>query len=309
MERGEEGDDDGEEQFSTPEKQPPAPDAESVLRRSIASVFADQSLTPGKKFARVNAMRGIVQQPKATLSSRVADCPHYKRSCLLLCNVCNEFVTCRLCHEEMDRFKVAKLKCVNCGNEQAPSSSCSNCLVLFATYCCTICNTYDSSPNKSIFHCDGCGICRIGTRETTRHCDKCGMCIVGENVSNHACFENSFKQDCAACLGRLFDSVEACSVLKCGHAMHQSCLVKLYESEYRCPMCKKALGDMTHAWEEMDEQLQASMEAIRDQIPPELLERVVKCMCNDCHFKFDSQFNPFCTYKCAQCGGFNTNPV
>lgn len=67
-----------------------------------------------------------------------------------MCNVCNEFVTCRLCHDEMDRFKVAKLKCVPCGNEQTPFNSCSKCGILFATYCCTICNTYDSTPGKQV---------------------------------------------------------------------------------------------------------------------------------------------------------------
>lgn len=250
-----------------------------------------------------------VSAPVHSVSDEVADCPHYKRSCLLLCNVCNKFVTCRLCHEEMDRFKVAKLKCVPCGNEQDPSDSCSKCGILFASYCCTICHTYDSTPGKEIFHCEGCGICRIGTRATVRHCDKCNMCIVGANIGNHACFENSFKQDCAACLGRLFDSVEGCSVLKCGHAMHQSCLERLYETEYRCPVCKKALGDMNHAWEAMDRQLEEGMESIRDEIPPEYLEKVVKCLCNDCHVKFERKFNPFCAYKCTGCGGYNTNPI
>ena len=56
------GSDDENPAFSTPEKQHAAPDAESVMRRSIASIFADSSLTPAEKFARVNALRGIGQQ-------------------------------------------------------------------------------------------------------------------------------------------------------------------------------------------------------------------------------------------------------
>ena len=107
------------------------------------------------------------------------------------------------------------------------------------------------------------------------------MCIVGQEVRDHACFENSFRQDCAACLGHLFDSVDPCSVLKCGHAMHTSCLSEIVKSEYRCPICKKAIVDMTAAWGEMEEALDAQMEQIKDEIPQELREKVVKCMCNE----------------------------
>lgn len=98
-------------------------------------------------------------------------------------------------------------------------------------------------------------------------------------------------------------------MLQCGHAMHRSCFAKLLETEYRCPTCKKSVGDMSNAWEEMEAALEAQMATIKDELPPELLQRVVKCMCNDCHHCFERPFNPFCAYKCAQCSGFNTNPV
>jgi RING finger/CHY zinc finger protein 1 len=245
------------------------------------------------------------------VSEVTASCPHYKRSCLLKCFGCKQFVACRLCHEEMNqfRFQVELLRCVACGNEQAPADSCAKCGILFATYCCTICHTYDSTPGKLIFHCNDCGICRVGTRDTVRHCRKCNMCIVGQAIDNHSCFENSFQQDCAACLGSLFDSTEECSMLKCGHAMHKTCFRKLLETEYRCPTCKQSVGDMSDVWEDMDAALEQQMETIKDEIPAELLARIVKCLCNDCHHHFELPFNPFFAYKCTKCSGFNTNPI
>jgi hypothetical protein len=52
--------DEKEEGFATPKKQATGgEEAESVLRRSIAAVFADQQLTPAQKFARVNELRGM----------------------------------------------------------------------------------------------------------------------------------------------------------------------------------------------------------------------------------------------------------
>lgn len=49
-----------EEGFTTPKKGSAAPaEPESALRQSIAAVFADATLTPAQKFARVNELRGL----------------------------------------------------------------------------------------------------------------------------------------------------------------------------------------------------------------------------------------------------------
>ena len=162
---------DGEEGFTTPEKQRPEADAESVLRRSIAAVFSDSGLTQAEKFARVNALRGLQQQQQKvsrgglssfslfssfllffffffflqpaepSVAAVVADCPHYRKNCLLQCDKCREFVACRLCHTELDRFKVLALKCASCGTEQALAAECCKCKISFASYCCIKCNT------------------------------------------------------------------------------------------------------------------------------------------------------------------------
>ena len=61
-------------------------------------------------------------------------CTHYRRRCQKKCNECNEFFTCRVCHDEskyhneldylkshkMDRFKVKEIRCLNCAHIQKP---------------------------------------------------------------------------------------------------------------------------------------------------------------------------------------------
>ena len=44
---------------------------------------------------------------------------------------------------------------------------------------------------KGQFHCDGCGICRVGGRENYFHCDICGYCLPLSCKDNHklvACY-------------------------------------------------------------------------------------------------------------------------
>lgn len=98
-------------------------------------------------------------------------------------------------------------------------------------------------------------------------------------------------------------------MLKCGHAMHHKCYATLLASDYRCPTCKKAVADMSDAWAEMEEALETNMEKIRGEIPDEVMDRNVMCLCNDCEIKFERKFNPFVMYKCTKCNGFNTTPI
>lgn len=329
------GDDDGSSSFQTPEKkraQSENDNPESVLRGRIRDIFADTSMTPAQKFAAVNALRGVGATPTSTTPTATtkitktttvntnappttgdcfSSCPHYQRSCLMQCNVCGQMVLCRVCHEEMDRFKVAKLQCLRCQAVVDPASECSNCGGRFATYCCTVCHTYDSTPGKQIFHCDACGICRLGTRDSTFHCDRCHMCIVvnSEDGRTHKCFENSFRQDCAACLTRLFDSREPLSMLKCGHAMHQACFKRLLKNDFRCPTCKKAVVEIEEEWESFEEEMEQQLKELEGKIPAEVLNRVMKILCNECEKKFEAKFNPFSYYKCPHCKTFNTNPI
>lgn len=54
--------------------------------------------------------------------------------------------------------------------------------------------------SKRQFHCDKCGICRIGGRDNFFHCDRCGCCYSVELRERHTCVEKSMHQDCAICM-------------------------------------------------------------------------------------------------------------
>ena len=47
---------------------------------------------------------------------------------------------------------------------------------LLFQYFCYECKLFDDE-DKAQFHCDGCGICRIGGRENFFHCATCNMCL------------------------------------------------------------------------------------------------------------------------------------
>ena len=49
-------------------------------------------------------------------------------------------------------------------------------LSLLLQYFCYECKLFDDE-DKAQFHCDGCGICRIGGRENFFHCATCNMCL------------------------------------------------------------------------------------------------------------------------------------
>ena len=43
-------------------------------------------------------------------------------------------------------------------------------------YTCLVCNLFDDE-DKNQYHCDGCGICRIGGKDRFFHCEVCNMCL------------------------------------------------------------------------------------------------------------------------------------
>ena len=100
----------------------------------------------------------------------------------------------------------------------------------------------------AIFHCDGCGICRRGSRDEFFHCDVCGCCCAVASRRDHKCFANVTKRDCPVCLSDLHSGREAASFLKCGHALHVGCLRQLYAAHSTvCPLCKKSLYEADDA--------------------------------------------------------------
>jgi len=137
------------------------------------------------------------------------------------------------------------------------------------------------------------------------------MCIVvnPDHPNEHKCFENSFKQNCATCLEPLWDCVDPVSILLCNNVMHKSCFQELLDADYRCPICKKAVVDMSMYWMRIDDMIEEAaqvMENEGEELPEQLATKIEKIACHECETDFEAKFSPFNYYKCPTCGGYNT---
>jgi RING finger and CHY zinc finger domain-containing protein 1 len=173
-------------------------------------------------------------------------CLHYDRNCLIFSNCCNKYYACRLCHDMyenhiLDRFKINKMKCLKCNEIQDISQYCIKCNNCMGIYFCKICNLFDNNGEiKKIFHCNDCGICRIGGKDNFYHCNKCEGCISIKIKDNHnKCIEKSFKDNCSICLEDIFNSRSDIYILNCNHIFHKKCLFKvLMLCSNTCPICR-----------------------------------------------------------------------
>jgi len=180
------------------------------------------------------------------LNLNIYGCLHYSRHCEILAPCCNKYYSCRFCHNNdnthiLNRFNIEKIKCLKCNNIQNKSQYCNNCNTCFGNYFCNICNIFDNfGLEKNIYHCNKCGICRIGIKEYFYHCDICGGCLPLKLKDNHKCIFNSMKQECAICLNDIFNCRNSSLILKCGHMFHSKCinLCLLYKKS-KCPLCRQ----------------------------------------------------------------------
>jgi RING finger/CHY zinc finger protein 1 len=162
-------------------------------------------------------------------------CAHYKRHCTLLAPCCGRWYACRVCHDDaeheevmdpkkahkLDRGAVTTVRCGHCATEQAKSNACVACGVIFGgAYFCARCSLWDD-VDKGQWHCDGCGICRVGGSANYFHCGTCNSCLAIGLRDKHKCVSNTMQGNCPMCLQDMHTSLTACSILPCGHALHQ----------------------------------------------------------------------------------------
>jgi hypothetical protein len=132
-------------------------------------------------------------------------CVHYVGKCEIFAPCCGRPYGCRLCHDEMspscgtmDRFGVSEVRCSICKLRQSSKTNeCSRCRVRFAEYHCMTCNIW-TSLDKMPFHCDICGLCRVGGRENYRHCVTCCMCMSVGVYDTHVCKCYAFRCRCVS---------------------------------------------------------------------------------------------------------------
>ncbi|CAO2197828.1 unnamed protein product [Urochloa humidicola] len=242
-------------------------------------------------------------------------CPHYKRRCRIRAPCCNEIFDCRHCHNEvknsikidtvkrheLPRHEVQQVICSLCGTEQQVQQVCINCGVCMGKYFCGLCKLFDDDVSKQQYHCNGCGICRIGGRQNFFHCSKCGCCYSIVLKNSHACVEGAMHHDCPICFEYLFESTNDVSVLPCGHTIHVKCLKEMEEHcQFACPLCSKSVCDMSKAWERLDMELATLSDSCDD--------KMVRILCNDCGAISEVQFH-LIAHKCQNCKSYNTRQI
>lgn len=99
--------------------------------------------------------------------SRALGCAHYKRNIKLQCSACHRWYTCRFCHDAVEdhmlnRRETKNMLCMLCGCAQPASEECAKCKERGAWYYCDVCKLWDDDLQKNIYHCEECGICRLG---------------------------------------------------------------------------------------------------------------------------------------------------
>ena len=192
-------------------------------------------------------------------------CMHYLRNVKVQCFDCHRWFTCRHCHDQardlpfphsLRRKLIRNMLCMICQTPQPAAEVCCNCGEWAANYFCEKCKLFDNDPNKSIYHCDDCGICRVGEGlgKDYVHCRRCNVCISIATSASHPCVERATEGNCPLCLVLLFESRTPVVSLPCGHYMHGECYKDLMAVTYKCPVCSKSAVNMELQWRKLDDE-------------------------------------------------------
>ncbi|XP_019866508.1 RING finger and CHY zinc finger domain-containing protein 1 [Aethina tumida] len=231
-------------------------------------------------------------------------CTHYKRKCKFVSPCCGKIYVCRFCHDEnenhvINRKEIKEVVCAVCELQQPIQANCEKCGALFGNYTCLTCNLFDDEDKKQ-FHCEGCGICRIGGADRFFHCGKCNMCLPVQLQDNHKCVENVSRSNCPVCLEDIHTSRIPCHIPNCGHLLHRTCFEQLLHSGmYACPLCQTSVMDMTELWKYLDNEI------ANTPMPSDYFNLMVEILCKDCHQKCVVKFHVL-GHKCVHCGSYNT---
>lgn len=244
-------------------------------------------------------------------SKNIMGCSHYQRNCKLECPTCQKWFPCRFCHDQhlsdhkLQRSEVKHVLCMFCNTPQFPESAyCVNCEQELANYFCSKCVLYDNDPTKDIYHCDKCGICRLGLglSKDYFHCDVCNICLSIDLKEHHKCVTNTTHCNCPICNEYLFTSVSKVVFMKCGHLIHQACYDEMIKHSYKCPVCKKTVVNAEIQFRILDQEIR--------QLPLPPPYNMWRCIisCNDCKGKSNCAYHVI-GLKCKYCESYNTNQL
>jgi hypothetical protein len=239
-------------------------------------------------------------------SEPVLGCAHYKRNVKLQCNECERWYTCRICHDEAEnhvlpRRETRHMLCMLCNTPQPVAQSCRMCAQQAAFYYCGVCKLWNNDPQKSVYHCDDCGICRLGEGlgKDFFHCKKCVACMSIQVEESHRCIEDSTKCDCPICGEYMFTSSNSVVFMRCGHSIHETCFKDWCHNSYKCPICSRSIANMEAQFRALDRQIEAQ------PMPDEYADTKAFVYCNDCTSKSTTNYH-WLGLKCDVCESYNT---
>ncbi|KAH8687828.1 hypothetical protein BGZ60DRAFT_522468 [Tricladium varicosporioides] len=242
----------------------------------------------------------------ATQEVQELGCRHYKRNVKLQCSACEKWYTCRLCHDEaedhiLNRKATKYMLCMLCGYAQGAAEFCVGCGERTAWYYCDVCKLWDNDPNKSIYHCNDCGICRKGRGlgKDFFHCKTCGVCMSMSVEHSHKCIERVSDCDCPICGEYMFTSPQPVVFMLCGHSIHKACYEEHMKSSYKCPICSKSTVNMETQFRNLDRAIDSQ------PMPPQFQDTKAMVSCNDCYAKSAVTYH-WLGLKCAICDSYNT---
>jgi hypothetical protein len=242
-----------------------------------------------------------------SIEDDILGCEHYQRNCKVECPKCHRWYTCRFCHDKanhshkLERIKTKYILCMFCFTPQHPQQYCIECNKELSKYYCSKCTLYDNDPMKNIYHCDKCGICRLGLglNQDYFHCDSCNACISIDLQKNHVCIENSTKSNCPICDEFMFSSNEKVVFMTCGHPIHEKCYRQHTLHSYKCPTCSKTITNMELQFRMRDTEIEHS------KMPEEIKNWKAETKCVDCGGMSRVPFH-YLGHKCDHCHSYNT---
>ncbi|SCU94872.1 LADA_0G11958g1_1 [Lachancea dasiensis] len=244
-------------------------------------------------------------------------CQHYQRNCKLQCHQCLGWYTCRFCHDEspetiegaiphsFQRAKTEHIICMRCQHIQKPQKYCESCDEELALYYCNECKLFDNDETKDIYHCDKCGICRLGLGLGIDffHCDGCQACLSIELQGNHNCIERATMSSCPICGDFMFTSVKPVVYMSpCGHAIHQHCFDEYTNHSYKCPSCQVSILNMEAQFRVLDKEIE------EQPLPTPYCDWICYVSCNDCKAKSTCRYH-ILGLRCGNCISYNTTQI
>ncbi|CAL4073138.1 unnamed protein product, partial [Meganyctiphanes norvegica] len=239
-----------------------------------------------------------------TAPEEATGCKHYKRRCKLISPCCRNNYICRFCHDEaedhtLDRPSITEIECLSCSERQQLGKICKSCSITFGYYVCLKCKLFDDTDKKQ-YHCEGCGLCRVGGRDNFFHCTICEMCLPNGIADSHKCIEKVSRGNCPLCLEDIHTSRTVSHVPPCGHLIHRPCFQDLIKAGfYACPTCGVSMVKMEELWSSLDQEIE------RTPMPTAYAKLFCNALCKDCHKEELTEFH-ILGLKCHSCGSYNT---